>query len=581
MGSYGEILVINDSSDILEVLMEVLSSAGYTVLTINSGARALKHLTSQRPDLILLDINMPGLNGFETCKRIKANPALAAIPIIFITVDADLDSITEGFSLGAVDYITQPFRELELLARVKTHLQLHSLTQSLERRVLERTAKLESTIEALNQSQQDLTQLNQKLEQANRELANYSETLEQKVGERTAELRSAKEVADRANQFKSTFLANMSHELRTPLNAVLGMAEALREEIFGPITAQQARLVNTIERSGNHLLALINDILDLAKIEAGSLELEATPTNVRLLCQSSLSLVRPLSDQKHIQLEANIPAHLPDLIMDERQIRQVLINLLNNAVKFTPKGGKVTLQVTYPASEVNLVDANRLLFVIRDTGIGIAEDHLKQVFQPFVQIDNALSREYNGTGLGLALVKRITELHGGKVDVVSELGVGSCFTVSLPCAVASTLPPETGNDGLDDAAVALPDLTDNPLLLLVEDHEDNILTIEGYLKAKGYRMMVARNGRSALSTAIANPPDLILMDIQMPGIDGLEVIRILRLDTLLKKVPIIALTALAMKGDRERCIAAGADDYISKPVKLKQLAATIRSRLAD
>lgn len=237
-----------------------------------------------------------------------------------------------------------------------------------------------------------------------------------------------------ANQLKNEFLSNMSHELRTPLNAILGIAEGLQEEIFGSVSETQLRALNTIESSGSHLLALIDDILDFSKIEVGTLELKPTTTSIQSICQSSLNLLRSKASQKNIRLEMEIPSNLPALLIDERRIRKVLINLLDNAVKFTQKSGQVTLS----ASRINeIVDNNNKTFIqiaVTDTGIGIAPENTNKLFRPFVQIDGALNRQYEGTGLGLAIVKQIVESHGGKVDVKSDLGLGSCFTFSLPIA---------------------------------------------------------------------------------------------------------------------------------------------------
>ncbi len=386
----------------------------------------------------------------------------------------------------------------------------------------------------------------------------------------------------RATRLKDEFLANMSHELRTPLNAILGMTEGLQDQVFGTLNPQQLKALQTIERSGNHLLALINDILDLSKIEAGQITLDCTPTPISPLCQSSLAFIKQQAAQKQIRLEIKLQPNLPDLLVDERRIRQALINLLNNAVKFTPEGGQITLaanQIAQTASQSGCW----IQFSVIDTGIGIAPENIAKLFQPFVQIDSALNRQYAGTGLGLSLVKRIVELHGGQVGLTSQLGAGSCFTIDLPCHTSfspqleavtpSQLTPDTSDGGLAGIAPA-------PLILLAEDNEANISTISGYLNARGYNILLAKNGQEVIEMAKAQQPDLILMDIQMPGIDGLEATQQIRHDRALAKIPIIAMTALAMAGDRERCLKAGANEYLTKPIKLKQLAATIQQFLA-
>lgn len=381
---------------------------------------------------------------------------------------------------------------------------------------------------------------------------------------------------------KNEFLANMSHELRTPLNAILGMTEALQEQILGSINEKQLKALQTVERSGDHLLSLINDILDVAKIESGQIVLDCASINVAVLCQSSLTFIKQQAQKKSIQLKIKLPRNLPDQVLDERRIRQVLINLLNNAVKFTLEGGQITLEVTKQESPKSSHTNDWLHFAIIDTGIGIAPENIKKLFQPFVQIDSALNRQYSGAGLGLALVKQIVELHNGKVGLTSQLGVGSCFTIDLPYT------PESSEMLMGKRLATTSEFEsplthqpiEIPLILIVEDNEINIITISGYLQAKGYRLIVAKNGQEAIALTKAHLPDLILMDIQMPVVDGLEAIQQIRLDPDLVNIPIIAMTALAMTGDHERCIQAGADEYVTKPVKLKQLTNTIQQLLA-
>lgn len=393
-----------------------------------------------------------------------------------------------------------------------------------------------------------------------------------------AQLQHTNQELARATRLKDEFLANMSHELRTPLNAVLGMTEGLQDEIFGPINEPQRKALQTIERSGSHLLELINDILDVAKIESGQVELDCNPTAISLLCQSSLAFIKQQALKKRIQVETKLPQNLPDLMIDERRIRQVLINLLNNAVKFTGEGGHITLEVSPIRTDETQPGATTFLQIaVIDTGIGIAPENMSKLFQPFIQIDSALNRQYQGTGLGLALVKRIVELHGGQVKLTSQVGVGSRFTIELP--VAST----ACTFKIDAPATRSPFLPScpqmSPLILLAEDSEVNVITMSGYLKARGYRIMHAKNGLEAVELTQIHRPDLILMDIQMPKLDGLAATQQIRSDRALAHIPIVALTALAMTGDRERCLAAGASDYLPKPVKLKQLMSTIQRLL--
>jgi CheY-like chemotaxis protein len=392
-----------------------------------------------------------------------------------------------------------------------------------------------------------------------------------------------------SHRLKDSFLANMSHELRTPLNAILGMTESLQENMFGTVNDRQLDALQTVERSGNHLLELINDILDLAKIESGQIDLDFAIASIPSIAQASLEFVKQQALKKQIQLTIKLAPNLPNLLIDERRIRQALINLLNNAVKFTPTGGgAVTLEVTQLPSVLNKTTnttQDYLQISISDTGIGIAPENIQKLFQPFIQIDSALNRQFEGTGLGLALVKRIVELHGGYVDLTSELGVGSCFSILLPCLPLTNRQTEIGSSNRPvkpletELATTYTDVKQDFLILIVDDDEVNSMTVSSYLKVKGYRVLLAKDGKEAIALTKAHKPDLILMDIQMPVMDGLEATQQIRLDPNLVDIPIIALTALAMAGDRERFLEAGASDYLAKPVKLKNLAKMVQTLL--
>ena len=361
-----------------------------------------------------------------------------------------------------------------------------------------------------------------------------------------SQLKLANQELLRATKLKDEFLATMSHELRTPLNSILGLSESLKDEILGSINDKQLKALSIVESSGEHLLSLINDILDLSKISAGMMELDIESVSVKNLCSSSLVFVKQQAFNKRIQIHSNIPAHINNINIDERRIKQVLINLLTNAIKFTPKEGKVNLLVAIGSGDtwqgeakipqrIKTINSPTILFQVVDTGIGINSRDLKILFQPFVQVDSALNRQYEGTGLGLALVKQIVELHGGQVIAESEVGQGSRFTVALPCemsefnAIAST-PTSTTSSSPD----IIPD--NAPLILLAEDNEANIQTFSSYLTAINYRVIIARNGIEAIAQAKENLPDIILMDIQMPIMDGLEATKQIRLDPNLGSV---------------------------------------------
>jgi len=401
-------------------------------------------------------------------------------------------------------------------------------------------------------------------------------SLAQRVKERTAELSHANAGLARAARLKDEFLANMSHELRTPLNAVLTLSEILEEQAFGPLNEKQFNYIREITKSGHHLLSLINDILDLSKIEAGKLELQLGWIAVEDICQTSLSFIKQLASNKRLKIYTQFDGTITTIQADKLRLKQILINLLNNAVKFTPEKQTIGLEVTADKEQ------EVAHFTVWDTGIGISESDMRKMFQPFVQLDSGLARAYEGTGLGLALVRRLTEMHCGCVSLESEMGKGSRFTVSLPwqesglsgTSVATVEPVETITLRIDTGYPA-------PLILLAEDNESNIKSVSDYLQIKGYRVTVARNGAEAIERAKEERPDVVLMDIQMPGMDGLTATRYLRADADFKTVPIIALTALAMTGDKEECLAAGANEYLSKPVSLKNLAKFIEKQLCE
>jgi PAS domain S-box-containing protein len=393
-------------------------------------------------------------------------------------------------------------------------------------------------------------------------------SLARRVNERTADLSRANSELARAVQAKDEFLANMSHELRTPLNAILALSESLLEQFRGPLNQRQQESLRNIETTGRHLLALINDILDLSKVESGRLELHSDIVVIADVCETSLLFVKELAIKKQLQLAFQLSDQTAIMRADPKRLKQMLVNLLSNAVKFTEPGGRVCLEVNTDA------EAGVIRFAIEDTGIGIPSAELARLFQPFIQLDSSLSRQHEGTGLGLALVRRLAEMHGGSVSVQSEVGKGSCFLLALPYHAPT--PPEATNGPAPLPITAAEPPPAAVRILLAEDNEINIIAIGDYLQDRGYHVAVAHNGREALDMVAVSRPDVILMDIQMPDMDGLEATRRLRAMPNYVDTPIIALTALAMPGDRERCLAAGANEYLTKPVSLKGLVTTIQ-----
>ena len=397
--------------------------------------------------------------------------------------------------------------------------------------------------------------------------------LAQRVDERTADLSRANSNLARALRVKDEFLANMSHELRTPLNAILGLSESLGEQIAGPLNEKQQKYIATIGESGHHLLSLINDILDLAKIDAGQITLDINKVDIHSVCQASLRMIKQLAQKKNQEVSLEIDEGLGLMWADERRLKQMIVNLLGNAVKFTPENGTFGLEVHGDK------EANKISFTVWDKGIGIKEEDLARLFQPFVQLDSGLARETTGTGLGLALVAQMARLHGGSITTSSEPENGSRFTIILPWEPALAMDAVARMKITGKFRAINLDEKNKSTILLVEDTKEVTMMIRDYLELNGYKVVTAQDGVDAIVQAKLVRPNLILMDVQMPRMDGLEATRKLRSEPDFRYTPIIALTALAMPSDRERCLEAGMDEYISKPVNLKALIKIIQSCL--
>ncbi len=411
------------------------------------------------------------------------------------------------------------------------------------------------------------------LKEAEAAVRQLNAELEQRIAERTAELSQANVALVRAARLKDEFLATMSHELRTPLTGILGLSEALEMGVYGTLGERQFKALGAVRESGQHLLDLITDILDLSKLEAGKLELQRDVVSVEDVCEASLRFVRQLAHKKNLHLLMTFDHRVSTLYADGRRLKQMLVNLLSNAVKFTPPGGEIGLEVAAAP------DRQVVQFVVRDTGIGIAAADLPRLFQPFTQLDSRLAREYEGSGLGLSLVQRMAKLHDGTVTAESDgvPGHGSRFTLTLPWN--SGLPGTALSPVAPEPDQPVPPATPATRVLVVDDNETTLIALSDFLEAQAYQVYAARNGADALAQAEALRPAAIVLDIQMPGLSGLDVIRRLRSRPGLVTVPIIALTALAMPGDRESCLEAGATDYLSKPVRLPVLAQVLQRLL--
>jgi signal transduction histidine kinase/ActR/RegA family two-component response regulator len=396
-----------------------------------------------------------------------------------------------------------------------------------------------------------------------KEIREHQELLERRIKERTEQLEEATRHAQAANQAKTEFLASVSHELRTPMNGIIGMLEITLEKHLPP---EQVEELQTAHRCALSLLSSLNDFLDLSKIESGKLTLEKAPFDVRTAAGECIKTDQPKAARGSIQLALEVAPQVPaQIVGDSLRIRQILSSLIGNAVKFTEHGSvgvRIDGHVSRPGEFL-------MRIAVRDTGSGIPADRLLSIF-------DKLNQAYGGTDLGLAITQKLVELHGGEIHVESELGCGSTFVVTLPCAIASGKIQELSQPTSGNATPA------PSRLLVVEDNQVNQKVVTAVLRKRGFVIELANDGREALAKLEAGGDfDLVLMDVQMPGLDGLEATRLIRKDQRWKALPIVAMTAHAMTGDKERCLEAGMNGYISKPVHPSHLLTTVDEFLAN
>jgi signal transduction histidine kinase/DNA-binding response OmpR family regulator len=541
--------------------------------------QAREECVAERPAVIKLEGIRPVVKSRSISSKFSTFTLLLLGWVVLMVIMWDLRThtfdLTKGFILcvvallvaGAISRFT-----IRVLARPLALLQrgITSVRQGKFEPV-----QVSATGDEIEDLGQSFNRMIEELFASQREIQQHRELLEERIRQRTEELENAMKTALAASHAKSEFLANMSHELRTPMNGLLGMLDVVLDS---KLSSEQRDHLQTAQRSAYSLLALLNDILDLSKIEAGKMVLEKIPFNIRTVLDDCLKAFQARASQKKITLHLEMDASAPgDVMGDPLRVRQIVTNLLSNAIKFTDQGW-VCLRLSAARSGSDQNELRNIHIEVSDTGTGIEADKLQAIFDKFTQADGSITRKYGGTGLGLAITKRLAELHGGHVRVDSQVGKGSTFTVAFPWEVVESSVKQPLTPAFDAIGTAATNgLKPTSRILLVEDNLINQKVVIAILKKKGYSIDVANDGREALSSLDANPRafDLVLMDIQMPVLDGLETTRLIRRDPRWDSLPIVAMTAHAMNGDKERCLQAGMNGYISKPVQSAHLLTTI------
>jgi len=558
------ILVVDDRDENLLALEAVLSDPSYRIVRARSGREALKEVLDQDFALILLDVQMPGVDGYETAVLIRERPRSRQTPIIFLTAnDWGSQHVFRGYTVGAVDYLVKPVAPDVLRSKVAVFVELFNKQEALrlaqeelESRIAERTRELATANVKLSAEIEERVRIEQ-------------ERVNLLKREQAARLE-----AEAANRLKDEFLATLSHELRTPLNAIMGWAHVLGQSSGDRATVQRAAEV--IRQNAAAQAQLIEDILDVSRIVGGRLVLDARPVQMRAVIEDAIESLTPASSAKGIQIERRLADGV--LVFGDRdRLQQIVWNLVSNALKFTPKGGRV---------EVELIDEDGDAAVrVSDTGIGIAADFLPFVFDRFRQADSSMSRRHSGLGLGMAIVRHLVELHGGTVSAESEgEGKGATFRLRLPKrtdapAVAEVIETRAGRP--DDELGDLEHLH-GVHVLIVEDDADSRNVLALLLQKLGAMVEAVPSAREAVDRVTNRRPDVLVSDIGMPEEDGYSLIRRVRQmpSDVERKLPAIALTAYARRQDAEAAMVAGFDCHLAKPVAPAELIRAIKKVVA-
>ncbi len=582
-----DILIVDDRPENLWALALVLQDVHANVVQASSGNEALIACLNHDFALAILDVQMPGMDGFELARLLRGDPKTAHLPIIFLSAAyADEQHVFRGYAAGGVDYVVKPYDPAILLSKVAIFLELERQRAEIARHrdhldelVQKRTAELEEVNVDLRVSRsatlkllEEAVKSREQTEQLNAQL--HREIAERKVVEEA--LARARDEAEAVSRLKSQFLANMSHEIRTPMNGVIGMAGLLLDT---HLSAEQRRYAEAIRSSGGSLLALLNDILDISKIEAGKLALESLDFDLRALIED---LVVPLAErarEKRIAFSMSIAPDVPSQFCgDPCRLRQILTNLIGNAFKFTESG-----EISVTATRIADTGAESVIrFVVRDTGIGVSPELQSKLFQKFTQADASTTRRYGGSGLGLAIARELVELMGGEIGVRSPAEGGSefWFTARMRHSTSRSCPSPS-----PAVPPSMPVLRRcNARILLAEDNVVNQEVALGILRKLGLRADAVDNGAQAVAALTADDYDLVLMDLHMPEMDGVEATRVIRDPNSPVRdhdIPVVALTASILQSDRACCFDSGMNAYITKPISLPALIESLNNWLAE
>jgi len=559
-----KVLLVDDDPSISMLLGGYLRRRGFVVYEARNGVEAMALVREHEPPLVITDWLMPEMDGIELCRRIRSADTAAFTYVLFLTANNEPDLVVTAFEAGADDYITKPFDRRELLARIEA-----------AERIIRLSAFYAEHMVKLHSINAEFAVVNGRLQRLMRQLQQDKE-----------DARQAEALAEQANQARGDFLATVSHEIRSIMTAILGFAEILRAEADAEGgTTERKEAIDTILRNGQLLMEIINDMLDLSKIDAGKLEVERIRCSPIQVLEDVRSLLSVRAIAKGLDMRVIHEGALPETIeSDPTRLRQILINLVGNAIKFTESGS-----VRVVTRLVRRGDAAPLLeFEVTDTGIGMSREQIARLFQPYGQAEASTARRFGGSGLGLVISKRFAEMLNGDICVESAPGQGTTFRLHIAVGSLKDIrmvlhqePPLRARAESTRLDVDAP-TTVSGRVLLVEDGVDNQRLIQFILTKAGVEVELAENGQAALDAVAAaeaagTPYDLILMDMQMPVMDGYEATR--RLRERGYEGCVIALTAHAMAADREKCLAAGCDEFVTKPVQRSNLLSSVAAAM--